>query len=195
MTPTIAAALAGFFVFSGVGGMSSSSLMNTEDPVIETPTYPAYSVSMTGYNAVPEQTDSDPFTTASGARSNAAIMAARSSDLADEMPFGTVVAISTNTSTANCGLSAVSNLVGLRVIGDSMHPRKRNQIDILFDETDTVRARGKQMNPALVLGMCKDIQVVVVGHIDIKRIPKTQAALKLAVGFVQATPAPLAINK
>ena len=173
-------ALTGFFVFSGVGGMTTDALMKTES--LQAPTYQTYSVSMTAYNAVPEQTDSDPMTTASGAYSNPDLMAARSLDLKDELPFGTVIAVKHATSSLNCGLELVEDQIGLRVIGDSMHLRKRNQIDILFDASDTVRARGKQMNPALVLGMCKDVEISVVGRIDINHMPKTQAELKMMMG-------------
>ena len=163
--------------------MNSADLLAKTDATLPEPTYQTLVVSMTGYNAVPEQTDANPLVTASGAYSNPDIMAARSVDLADDLPFGTVIAISTDASSPNCGISAVSELIGLRVIGDSMHPRKRNQIDLLFDQNDTVRARGKQMNPALVLGVCKDIEIAVVGHVDIKHIPQTQTALKAALGL------------
>lgn len=180
MTNVFTTALTGFFVFGGVGGMTTGSLMKTES--LQAPTYQTYTVAMSGYNAVPEQTDSDPSTTASGAFSDPDLIVARSADLKEELPFGTVIAITNATSSPNCGVGLVEDLIGLRVVGDSMHPRKRNQIDILFDKTDTVRARGKQMNPALVLGMCKDIEISVVGHVDIAHMPKNQAELKMMVG-------------
>lgn len=152
----------------------------------------SYSVSLTGYNAVPEQTDSDPFTTASGAYSNPDMVAARSVDLKEELPFGTVIefVIAKNASKAPCGLSSVEHLVGYRVIADSMHPRKRNQIDILFDQKDTVKIGGKNINPAVVLGVCKDIEIHVVGKIDIRNIPTTQTELLAQMGT-----ASIAINK
>ena len=86
MTPTLVTALTGFFVFAGVGGISTDTLMKAEST--QAPTYPTYSVAMTGYNAVPEQTDSDPTTTASGAYSDPDVVAARSVDLADELQIG-----------------------------------------------------------------------------------------------------------
>ena len=182
MTPMFVTALTGFFVFGGVGGMTADSLLKTE--IREVPTYETYNVAMTAYNAVPEQTDSNPMMTASGAYSNPDLIAARSVDLKDELPFGTVITITrAATTTPNCGFGLVDDLIGLRVIGDSMHSRKHNQIDILFDANDTVRARGKQMNPALVLGFCKDIEISVVGHVDIAHMPKTQAELKMAIGL------------
>ena len=185
MTPMLITALTGFFAFNGMIGISTDLRMKAESSL--SPEYPAYSVSMTGYNAVPEQTDSDPTTTASGAFSNADIIAARSVDLADELPFGTVIAVTAASSTPNCGIGLVDDLIGLRVIGDSMHARMRNKIDILFDTKVTVRAKGKQMNPALVLGMCKNVQIEVVGHVDIKHMPKSQTELAAVFGLLKLT--------
>jgi 3D (Asp-Asp-Asp) domain-containing protein len=152
---------------------------------------------MTAYNAVPEQTDSSPGLTASGAFSDPDIVAARSADLADELPFGTVIMITyAATSTPNCGIGLVDDQIGLRVIADSMHPRKRNQIDLLFDQTDKVKVGGKLINPARALGVCKDVMISVVGHIDIKHMPKNQMALRLAIGLLQIADAqPLAVSK
>ena len=154
---------------------------------IATPLAPAptYSVSMTAYNAVPEQTDSDPSVTASGAFSNPDIIVARSADLAEELPFGTVIELVAASSTPNCGFDLVSDQVGLRVVADSMHPRKRAQIDILFNENDRVRVSGKLTNPALVMGVCKRAVIRVVGTIDMKKIPTTQQELRLAVGLLE----------
>ena len=38
------------------------------------------------------------------------------------------------------------------------------------------------MNPAVVLGVCKDIEIRVVGKIDIKQMPKNQTELLASVG-------------
>ena len=150
------------------------------------PTLPKYPVTLTAYNAVPEQTDSDPYTTASGAYSDPDVVAARSADLADELPFGTVIAVSPASTTPTCGLNVVGDMIGFRVIADSMHSRKRNQIDILFE----AKPIGWKSNPAVTLGVCKNIQVQVVGHIDIAHMPHSQTELKAALAK-----APLAVNK
>ena len=181
MTGAFTAALMGAFVLTGLGG-TSLAVASTTSP-IEVPTNPSYTVSLTGYNPVVDQTDSDPTITASGAYSNPEVIVARSKDLADELPFGTIVSISPTTSTSpNCGLNAVSDYVGLRVVADSMHPRKRHQIDIMFDEHATVRVGGKAMNPARVLGVCKDVTITVVGFVDINNIPSNQTELRALVG-------------
>ncbi len=145
---------------------------------------PSYTVAMTGYNAVPEQTDADPTVTASGAYSNPDIVAARSVDLADELPFGTVIEIVPReaTSTGGCGIALLKNDIGLRVIADSMHSRKRNQVDLLFDTDPSVSVGGKKTNPAVTLGVCKDVEVRVVGRVDVAKMPRNQAELKKVVG-------------
>lgn len=152
----------------------------------EVPTYvpkEMYTVTMTAYNAVPSQTDDSPEYTSIGARTNPEIIAARSSDLADELPYGTVISVLPATTTPNCGFKYVSEKIGLRVIGDAMHARMRNKIDILMD-VEPIRAQdGKYRNPARALGFCKGVKIAVVGHIDIKHMPKTQTELAAAVGL------------
>lgn len=175
-------ALIGLFVLSGLGGQNSLSLAKAaaEEPP------PTYTVSMTAYNAVPEQTDGDPHITASGAYSNPEIVAARSRDLADQLPFGTVIEVSTATSSENCGLHVVGDEVGLRVIADTMHARMQNKIDVLLDSKKTART----------FGVCEGVAIKVVGKIDIKDMPKSQAELRAQVGYIEkAEPQTLAIFK
>ena len=193
MQSILTTALMAFFVLTGAATAESSRILVKISPVDAVPNeyIEAYSVKLTGYNAVPEQTDSDPMTTASGAYSNPEIIAARSVDLKGTLPFGTVIEfVIPESSRAPCGLSSVEHLVGLRVVADSMHPRKRNQIDILFDGNDTVRLGGKDKNPAVVLGVCKDIEIRVVGKIDVRNMPKNQTELA-----IQMNDAALAVNE
>jgi 3D (Asp-Asp-Asp) domain-containing protein len=133
---------------------------------------------MTAYNAVVGQTDGDPFTTASGAYSNPEVVAARSRDLAGELPFGTVIRIErTAKDTPRCRFSQVESQIGYRVIADSMHSRWTKKIDVLVDENNTVEVEGREVNPGLALGVCTNVTITVVGSVDIKRMPKTQAEL------------------
>lgn len=181
MTGVFTTALMGAFVLTGLGG-NLLAVASTTNP-IEVPTKPTYTVSLTGYNAVASQTDSDPTMTASGAYSNPDVIAARSKDLTNELPFGTIISISPATGISpTCGLNTVSDYVGYRVIGDAMHPRKRHQIDIMFDDQATVRIGGKAMNPARVLGVCRGITITVVGFVDINKIPANQTELRALVG-------------
>ncbi len=191
MTGILTTAIGGLFLLSNMGLGATSTA-----PVV--PDYPTYTVSMTGYNAVPEQTDGDPFTTASGAYSNPEVVAARSVDLKEDLPFGTVIEVIAHNDpkNPNCGLSVVEEHLGLRVIADSMHPRKRNQIDILLPNEKTIRANGRYVNPAVALGVCKQVEIRVVGKIEIKDIPKTQQGLRLAMGVLEsADEQALAIKK
>ncbi|MDO8552675.1 MAG: hypothetical protein Q7S01_04070 [bacterium] len=178
----------GLFILSGTSSISNPANL----PVIPKDEDKIYSVAMTGYNAVSAQTDGDPTTTASGAFSNPDIVAARSLDLADELPFGTVIQVLPSaTLTPNCGLSSVEPFLGFRVIADSMHSRKRNQVDILFDSDVSMRVGGKAMNPAVTLGKCAGVNIRVVGHIDMKKMPKSQIELMSAIGLG----APLSVRK
>ncbi len=139
-------------------------------------------VKLTSYNAVPEQTDGNPFETASGAYSNPEVVAARSVDLAADLPFGTVIALSrTAADTGNCRYSAVEEQIGYRVVADSMHSRKRNQIDILLDASNTVSVHGKEVNPSLALGICSDVTIRVIGRLKVSEIPETQEQLRKLV--------------
>ena len=136
---------------------------------------------MTGYNAVPDQTDADPTTTASGAYSNPQVVAARSRDLADQLPFGTVIAIEpVDATSTNCGADLVGGQIGLRVVADTMNARMHNKIDVLFGTNDTVTVGGKDTNAAVALGVCQ-VQVKVIGKIDIKDMPRNQAELQKVV--------------
>lgn len=186
MNTLITTAVTGLFVWNPVA---------TTAPAVPVE-LPSYTVNMTAYNAVPGQTDDTPHITASGAYSNPDIIAARSRDLADELPFGTVIEVVAADGSNNCGLELVKDQIGLRVIGDVMNARMVNKIDILFDTADMARAGGKTMNAARVLGRCSGVEIRVVGKIDMRDIPKTQKELRLAIGVLEkATEQNLAIKK
>lgn len=164
----------GFLLLSGLPAHAEAPKM---------PVTPGYSVTLTAYNAVPEQTDGNPLETASGAYSNPEVVAARSQDLADELPFGTIIEIDgTNASRESCGYDAVKSVIGYRVIADTMNVRYTKRIDILFGTKKEYRTTDKGMkNAAQVLGICDGATVRVVGHVGINRIPKTQEALAAIV--------------
>lgn len=177
-------ALMGFSLLMGATSFSIGNALAPQPVAPAAPAIPSYAVTMTAYNAVPEQTDGDPFETASGAYSNPDIVAARSRDLAEELPFGTIVEIdgSTVTSGNSCGFGAVAHHIGYRVIEDTMNARYTNRVDVLLDTRANVTANdGTRLNGASVMGICKGITVRVVGFVDIKHLPKTQAALAALV--------------
>lgn len=154
-------------------------------PAAPEPPPPSYTVALTGYNAVPEQTDDTPFDTASGAYSNPQVVAARTADLADKLPFGTIIEIEgpATPDDYDCGYHAAAPHIGYRVIADAMNPRLKGRVDILFGTSTTVMnpVVGKKQNPANAIGICRGSTVRVVGWVDITKIPKTQAELAILV--------------
>lgn len=186
----------GFFAFSGAP-LAPVDAINSEivAPVVDNTTLAlknsvavtrptasdpdTFFVLLTSYNAVPEQTDGNPHITASGAFANPEVIAARSVDLAGILPFGTVVVIErASKDTERCHFNAVSSQIGYRVIADSMHSRKRKQVDVLLNPEHTVLVHSKETNPSVALGMCSDVTVRVVGRIKLSDIPSTQEELR-----------------
>lgn len=143
----------------------------------------SFVIKLTAYNALPEQTDDTPLITGSGAPSNPEVIAARSQDLSQVLPYGTIISIERpQVQNNNCGYDLVSNQIGnYRVIADSTHARKHSQIDLLLDENNTVSIKEKQVNPSLALGICDGVTIRVVGKIRVEDIPKTQEELRLIV--------------
>lgn len=86
----------------------------------------ALTVKSTAYNADVSQTDSTPFITATGARVGAG-QAALSRDLLSRIPYGSVIRL-TSVRGPGCGGYATGNLT----VTDTMHPRKRNQVDVFM---------------------------------------------------------------
>ena len=170
------------FLLLSTSGMSQAGITN--QPVV--PVGPSLEVAMTAYNAVPGQTDEDPFTTASGAYSNPEVVAARSQDLKEELPFGTIIEIDGPAEDQHsCGYDVVSPVIGYRVIADTMNKKFTNRIDVLLGtDTNITLANGRKMNASKVMGVCHGVTVRVVGHIDPKRMtkmPKTQTELAMLV--------------
>ncbi|MDO8566820.1 MAG: hypothetical protein Q7R58_01560 [bacterium] len=167
----------GFLLLSGAMSISPSPALAPRALAL-----PLHVVTLTAYNAVPEQTDNDPLVTASGAFSNPEIVAARSRDLAGELPFGTIIEIAGPSAPHNsCGYGIVAPIIGYRIIADTMNARYTNRIDILFDtESNYALANGNVRNAGTILGICSGASVRVVGHVDMKklgRLPKTQKEL------------------
>ena len=184
--------LTGLFVWSSVATSSALTLPTPVEQAAE-PVAPLAAatekkipVAITGYNAVPEQTDSDPLTTAWGIRSNPEIVAAVSRDLLGTLPFGTVVALETNNPTGKyCGYEEVEHLIGYRVVADTMNARHTDRMDILFDTDADVEVgtgeKRKAINAAKVLASCGNITARVVGKVSLKDVPETQAELAMRV--------------
>ncbi len=196
MTSTLGA-LMGLLLISGG---SPVAFADTYKPLVYYPSprksafaqVPGYTVTLTAYNAVPEQTDSDPDITASGAFSNPEIIAARSRDLAEALPFGTIIEIDGSQALKkNCGYDIVAPIVGYRVIADTMHQRFTDRIDVLFSIADNYTLPdGKVKNAGLILGICDGITIRVVGKIsraEMKNLPATQRELANLVHGISET--------
>ncbi len=199
MTTLGTAAVTGAFLLHSLVPMAFALENELVEETPEQPIYPTLTVKMTAYNALAGQTDSTPDRTSIGAYTNPDIIAARSKDLAAELPYGTVIeVVPTATSTKadpNCGRDVVHDQIGLRVIADAMNPRIKNTIDILLDHKELVKVGKIKRNPAKALGMCKNVTIKIVGRISTKKMPKTQDELKLALETQNiAVDANLAVN-
>lgn len=166
-----------------MGFLLLSGAMSALPAHAEAPSFPRYAVTLTAYNAVPEQTDTNPLETASGAFSNPEIVAARSQDLADELPFGTIIEIVGPSMLNNsCGYSIVAPIVGYRIIADTMNARYTNRIDILFNiKSNYVMADGSTKNAGTVLGICSGASIRIVGYVNPNRMPRTQKELAMLI--------------
>lgn len=88
-------------------------------------------VRATAYNSLPEQTDADPFITARGTLARQGVIAVSRDLLSGALPFGTVVRIR---SAQGVGSREYWDFpAGLLVVEDTMHSRKRDQIDLWFE--------------------------------------------------------------
>ena len=166
---------------------SSASVSDLLPASILTPA--TYSVTLTSYNAVADQTSPTPWITASGAHTNPEVIAARSHGLASQLPFGTIIAIMGPSSADDgpyCGYSSVSRLIGYRVIADTTNARFiAPRIDVQLDQNEKVNIGGKLINPSVALGACTGVQIQVVGYVSPQHIPQTQAALAALVNNSQ----------
>lgn len=181
MTDILSTALTSILIFGGFGGDIPSDMKILRLPEGQR-TQTEITVRLTGYNAVVEQTDHNPHITASGAFSNPEVIIARSRDMADTLPYGTVVELHTPAYSKNCGFDKVKQFIGYRVVADTMHKRKKRQMDVLFDVHDEIRLGERTVNPATAMGICK-VTARVVGHIPINTIPKTQSELAMRINM------------
>jgi 3D (Asp-Asp-Asp) domain-containing protein len=170
----------GFSLFLGPTSFYFGNIPAPKPAAPLAPAVPSYTVALTAYNAVPEQTDDTPFETASGAYSNPEIIMARSVDLASKLPFGTIVELDGSSITRGdeCGYNVVERHIGYRVIEDSMNAKFTKRVDVLFDtKANYTSPNGTTRNAANVLGLCRGVTLRVVGYVDINHLPKTQVEL------------------
>ncbi len=191
----ILGALVGFFALSGaIAALPATAVALAPAPVPVAHTIalpmnlPTYAVTMTGYNAVPAQTDNNPTITASGAFANPQVVAARSQDLGKELPFGTIIEVEgpSKTPGGGCGYGIVQNDIGYRVIADTMNRKFTDRVDVLFATKDNylLMGNGHVLNAATIMGVCPAMRIRVVGFVNISNpanLPTSQAALAALV--------------
>lgn len=99
---------------------------------------PSFTLRATGYNSLVAQTDSTPHITATGTRTRPGIVAVSRDLLASSLPYGSLVRL-TDMGTYPYGYAPgyyqdVLDRQGLFVVEDTMHARKRQQIDVWFED-------------------------------------------------------------
>jgi 3D (Asp-Asp-Asp) domain-containing protein len=115
-------------------------------PVAEGPVAnPVLSVRGTAYNSMVSQTNDQPFVTATGQRTGWGIVAVSRDLLGADLPYGTLVRLRDLGNFHNGrGAGAYQDLLDdtTFVVEDTMHPRKRNQIDVWFADHASALAWG-----------------------------------------------------
>jgi 3D (Asp-Asp-Asp) domain-containing protein len=99
---------------------------------------PTLLVRATAYNSLESQTNSQPFITATGARTRWGIVAVSRDLLQSELPYGSLVRLrdhGTYHSGRGAGVfQSLLDATDVFIVEDTMHPRKRNQIDVWFQD-------------------------------------------------------------
>lgn len=99
---------------------------------------PRFVLRATGYNSLPSQTNSEPFITATGARTRWGIIAVSRDLLSRDIPYGSLVRIkdlgSYNNGRGYGQYQSMLDEQGLFVVEDTMNRRKTQQIDVWFPE-------------------------------------------------------------
>ena len=102
---------------------------------------PTYPLRATGYNSMVNQTDSTPFITSTGARTQFGIVAVSRDLLGDEFPYGSLVRLrDLGSYYTGLGAGAFQSLLdsqGLFIVEDTMHARKTQQLDLWFPDHAT----------------------------------------------------------
>lgn len=97
---------------------------------------PVFVLRATGYNSMAAQTDLSPNTTSTGSRTRFGIIAVSRDLLPKDIPYGSLVRIQDlGNFYSGRGYGKFQTLLdsqGLFVVEDTMHQRKRNQVDIWF---------------------------------------------------------------
>jgi 3D (Asp-Asp-Asp) domain-containing protein len=113
-------------------------------PERKTTPFPNLSVRSTAYNSIPNQTDSSPFQTSTGARTRYGIIAL-SRDLLKRIPYGSRVRLQDNGSWGSGRGRGKYNAMlkdTVFVVEDTMHPRKNDTVDVWLPAHDQAMQWG-----------------------------------------------------
>lgn len=95
-----------------------------------------FSLKATGYNSLESQTDSTPHITATGAKTKFGVIAVSRDLLSEDIPYGSLVRIKDLGNYYNGrGAGRFQDILdeqGYFIVEDTMHQRKRQQIDVWF---------------------------------------------------------------
>lgn len=116
---------------------------------------PTLTVRATGYNSLAAQTDATPDITATGTRTRFGVLAVSRDLLGDDLPYGSLVRLKdlgAYHGGRNAGrFQSVLDSQNLFVVEDTMHARKRNQVDVWFgDYTSAVNWGVRQVEVEVV---------------------------------------------
>ena len=107
---------------------------------------PTFRVRATGYNSHAAQTDSTPFITATGARTQLGIIAVSRDLLADDIPYGSLVRLKDlGNYHDGRGYGKHQDFLDTQdvfIVEDTLHWRKQNQIDVWFPTLSQAREWG-----------------------------------------------------
>jgi 3D (Asp-Asp-Asp) domain-containing protein len=106
---------------------------------------PSFTLRATAYNSMVEQTNDQPFITATGARTRWGIIAVSRDMLGVNLPYGSLVRLTDlGTFAHGRGAGAYQALLDnhIFIVEDTMHPRKTQQIDVWFAEYSQAVAWG-----------------------------------------------------
>jgi len=99
---------------------------------------PTFTVRATGYNSLASQTDSTPNVTATGTRTRFGVLAVSRDLLSRDLPYGSIVRLrDLGTYYDGRGEGRYQSVLdgqGLFVVEDTMHARKRQQVDVWFGD-------------------------------------------------------------
>ncbi len=114
-----------------------------------------FSLKATGYNSLASQTDSTPFITATGARTKFGVIAVSRDLLSEDIPYGSLVRIKDLGNYYNgrgAGkFQSVLDKQELFIVEDTMHKRKKQQIDVWFPrKTDALNWGVRQVEIEVV---------------------------------------------